>query len=153
MRRYLSFLRKILPSSLFFPLPRFVLTAVLVVFCSALLSSCLGQPQPNTDNWTVDLTCNNGPQITQCHVTLMTSPRSQHWFRWQFVSSSPAGAVFSPDSGTLKLGEKSQDVLVTFAPSAACPVTLYLTMTPLMVGSENATAGPQRPQALSIHCP
>jgi hypothetical protein len=159
MQLQLPCLRKRLPSPLFFPLPKVVLASVLVVFCSVLLSSCsipfLAQPQAQRatmiDGWGTSLTC-NGKQVTNCHGTITNEPRSHHSLQWQLVGSSPAGATFSPASGTLAVGQ-SQDVLVTFARAAACPVRFDLELAPVDVGTASAhTALQSQPGALWWDC-
>lgn len=147
--------RKRLPSPRFFSLPRVVRTAVLVVFCGVLLSSCnlpfLEQEGTAIDSWGTSLKC-NGKQVLQCHAIITNDSRSHHSLQWQFVGSSPAGAAFSPDSGTLAVGQ-SQDVLVTFARAAACPVRFDLKIAPVEVGAASSdTALHSQPEPLWWKC-
>jgi hypothetical protein len=62
---------------------------------------------------------NNGPATCQVYVTV--KPDTNFTFSWQAISS-PSGASFSPDSGSLAPGETS-DLITVISPTMFCPIT------------------------------
>jgi hypothetical protein len=62
---------------------------------------------------------NNGPAT--CAVYITNQADSNFTFNWQ-ATSSPGGAIFSPDSGSLAPGETS-DMITVISPTTICPIT------------------------------
>ena len=61
----------------------------------------------------------NGPATCEVYVT--NKADSNFTFNWQ-ATSSPQGASFSPESGSLAPGETSSLITVT-SPTSICPIT------------------------------
>jgi hypothetical protein len=112
------------------------LSCVTLITCLSLVSACsvLGQAKPAAfkDAYQVSMNC-IVLRGTTCQVTLLNVPRSHHDLQWSFSSSAPAGAAFSPQSGTLKVGA-TQDITATYPTSEPCPITVSLLMA--RVGSD-----------------
>jgi hypothetical protein len=62
---------------------------------------------------------NNGPAT--CEVSITNQADSNFTFNWQ-ATSSPGGAIFSPNSGSLAPGETSGQITV-ISPTSICPIT------------------------------
>jgi len=98
--------------------------ALLVCFGLIALAGCsvgpLG-PQSYTFIYTTDRHCSWGTgQQAVCQYTISNDAKSNVTFEWK-GASSPVGATFSPDSGSIAPGATSDTITVT--DPFLCPIT------------------------------
>jgi hypothetical protein len=116
-----------------FGLAAFVLTCFLAVSLGGCGSGQVGptptatQPQPTATAFTyrldVDVNRNcrwQNRQPATCQVSITNKADSNSTFTWQ-ASSSPAGATFSPNSGSVAPGATS-GLITVISPTTYCPI-------------------------------